>query len=131
MEVVRGTVRTVLSIVMVLVLAIGIPGVWVWIASQVQRTTAPSFTAIAVFIAGIIVSYAIVALLIGWAKARSGELPGGRESFAWYRSMRDTPARPARTHRLENLLIVSVILVGIILTVWFFVAGDPGTPVGQ
>ncbi len=122
--------RLTAGALLVALLAAGIPLAWVWVGSQVQGGTSPSATAIATVVTGCMASYSCVALLAAWLKGRSEQESAAarHERFAWNRSMRDSEHRPPDTNFLENILIVSTIVVGIIVAVWFFLYGNPGVP---
>ena len=115
---------------LVAVLAAGIPLAWVWVGSQVQGGTTPSATAIATVVTGCMASYGFVALLAAWLKGRGQQQSGAarHERYAWNRSMRDEAVTPRETNFLENVLIVTTIVVGLIVVVWFFLYGNPGVP---
>jgi hypothetical protein len=119
-----------LGVVLVALLACGIPLAWVWVGSQVQGGTSPSATAIATVVTGCMASYGGVALLAAWLKSRGTDVPGAarHERYAWNRSLRDTAKVPRQTNFLENILIITTIVVGLIVTVWFFLYGNPGVP---
>ncbi|MEO8092215.1 MAG: hypothetical protein ABI726_05865 [bacterium] len=123
-------VRLTAGVLLVALLAAGIPLAWVWVGAQVQGGTAPSGTAIATVVTGCMASYGCVALLAAWLKGRKDQQSAAarHERFAWNRSMRDSRHRPPDTNFLENVLIVSTIVVGIIVVVWFFLYGSPGVP---
>lgn len=123
-------VRLTAGALLVALLAAGIPLAWVWVGSQVQGGTSPSATAIATVVTGCMASYGCVALLAAWLKGRSDQQSAAarHERFAWNRSMRDSAHTPPETNFLENVLVVTTIVVGIIVTVWFFLYGSPGVP---
>ena len=130
----RGGVGTLFRFtagaVLVALLAGGIPLAWVWVGSQVQGGTSPSATAIATVVTGCMASYGFVALIAAWLKGRGDRGPAAarHERYAWNRSMRDEDPTPHRTNFLENVLIVTTIVVGLVVTVWFFLYGSPGVP---
>ncbi|MGI9021469.1 MAG: hypothetical protein ACR2G3_12265 [Solirubrobacterales bacterium] len=118
--------------VVVALLAAGIPLAWVWVGSQVQGGTAPKAAAIATVVTGCIASYGLVALLAAWFKGR-GDIVARRarnERYAWNRSLRDERKHAPETSFLENCLIAATIVVGLVVTVWFFLYGNPGVPQG-
>ena len=123
-------VRITAGAILVAVLAAGIPLAWVWVGSQVQGGTSPSATAIATVVTGCMASYGLVALLAAWLKGRGQEVPGAarHERYAWNRSLRDQAKSVTPGSFLENVLIVTTIVVGIVVTVWFFLYGSPGVP---
>lgn len=123
---IRTAGRWIAGLVLVAILAVGVPIAWVWVGSQVQGGTSPTTTAIVTVIGGLVVSYSLVGLIAAWLKGRTEQAERGPERYAWNRSLRDERATPAATSFLENVLIVATIVVAIIVTVWFFLWGDPG-----
>ena len=82
-------------------------------------------------VTGCLASYGLVALLAAWFKGRGDHAArkARSERYAWNRSLRDERKTPPRTTFLENCLIATTIVVGIVVTVWFFLYGNPGVPV--
>ena len=103
------------------------PYLWVWIGSQLQGGTAPSFGGLGVALFGIIFSYALMAYLLAWLKAVVTHDEGKPVRHDWNRSLsaerRTGPDRPTRSRTSS---ITATILVGIVCTVWFLLFGDPG-----
>jgi hypothetical protein len=122
--------RLTIGAVVVALLAAGIPLAWVWVGSQVQGGTSPSATAIATVVAGCMASYGFVALMAAWVKGRRdvAARKSRRERYAWNRSLSDARKTAPETNFLENCLIATTIVVGIVVTVWFFLYGNPGVP---
>jgi hypothetical protein len=127
---VAAVFRLTAGIVVVALLAAGIPLAWVWVGSQVQGGTTPSATAIATVVTGCMASYGLVALLAAWFKGRGDDVArkSRRERYAWNRSLRDERKSAPETTFLENCLIAATIVVAMIVTVWFFLYGNPGVP---
>jgi hypothetical protein len=123
-----GMTKAVASVATVLAIAVGPPLLWVWVGSQVQGGTSPSGTAIVTVIAGLVITYMFIGILIAWIVSRSGR-PRGPIRYAWNRSLRDERYGGPRTHPLENVFVAAAILVTVVVGVWFFFAGDPGVPV--
>jgi hypothetical protein len=124
-----GSVRIVAAVVAVVAFGAGIPFAWVWIGSQFQGGTAPSFTGIAVTFGGIIGSYALLTLAFGWIKGHSSHAPAGPVRYAWNRSLSAERYQAGRnTTPLEDMVAAATILVGAICTIWFLLFGSPGVP---
>ena len=121
-------VRWPLAIAGVLFFGAGVPYVWVWVGSQLQGGTAPSFTGLGVALFGIIISYALMAFLLAWIKAWVTHDAGRPVRYDWNRSLSAERKRPPKTHPIEDIVITATILVGIVCTVWFFRWGSPGVP---
>jgi hypothetical protein len=116
--------------VVVVLLAAGIPLAWVWVGSQVQGGTSPSATAIATVVTGCMASWGLVALAAAWLKGRDDHVARRKRSerYAWNRSLRDERKTAPKTTFLENCLIATTIVVGLVVAVWFFLYGNPGVP---
>lgn len=122
--------RVVAALCVVAVLGAGVPLLWVWVGSQLQGGTAPSLAGLGTALGGIIASYAVLGVLFGWVKERS-EGRSGPVRYGWNRSLTEARHEAGRTtHALEDIVAVATILVGIVATMWFFLFGDPGVPVG-
>lgn len=136
MEAVRRTrrfawnvVRWPLAAIGVLVFGAGVPYVWVWVGSQLQGGTAPSFSGLGVALLGIILSYSLMAFGLAWVKARVMRDDGAPVRHDWNRSLSAERRGAPDTHPIEDVVITATILVGIVCTIWFLLFGDPGVPV--
>jgi hypothetical protein len=118
--------RWPLAGIAVLLFGAGVPYVWVWVGSQLQGGTAPSFSGLGVALLGIIVSYAAMAFLLAWLKAIITHDEGKPVRHDWNRSLSAERRQVANTHPIEDIVITATILVGIVCTVWFLLFGDPG-----
>jgi hypothetical protein len=127
----RGTGWTVSTVVMTVVIAAGIPLMWVFIASKLAGTNDDVTPSLALFItAGILVNYWL-ALLIG-ARVRSRfvdsrEEVARRRRMSWNRSFRDEPVSVGRdSDPIERLFIFIAVVAVIAFEIWFFFfAGSP------
>jgi hypothetical protein len=115
-----------------LVVAAGIPLVWVWIASKLAGTKRDLTPSLAIFIAtGIIVSYWLALLVGSFIRGRSIDVAAERGRVrrrSWNRSFRDAPpsADDRRIDPVERVFIVIGVLAIIAFEIWFFFfAGDP------
>lgn len=107
------------------------PVLWIWIGSQVQESTAPSWTALAVVHVGMITTLLGIAGLFSFFVARSREKRRARVD--WMRGQSEERRRDsiADVHPLEMIVIFAVFVDVIVFLVWFFFFADPGNPVGQ
>ncbi|MGI9020857.1 MAG: hypothetical protein ACR2G3_09135 [Solirubrobacterales bacterium] len=122
-------VRIVLAVVAVIVFGAGIPFVWIWIGSQLQGGTAPSFGGLGVALAGIVVSYSLLLTIFAWAKERlrPSEGPVRHE---WNRSLSaERKEGPSETSAIEDIAAAATLVVALVCTVWFLLFGDPGVPI--
>jgi hypothetical protein len=136
MEAVRRTgkgiwlvVRWPIAVVAIILFGAGVPYLWVWVGSQLQGGTAPSFSGLGVALLGIVVSYSLLALLLAWLKAWAIHDDGKPVRYAWNRSLSAERHTGPNTHPIEDIVMTATILVGIVCTAWFLMFGNPGVPV--
>jgi hypothetical protein len=128
----KGIVSGASGLVAALIVALGIPLAWVWIASQIAGTKRDVTPSLAILITiGILVSYWL-ALLLGSHLRRhwvsEGEQQARQRRMSWNRSFRDEPL--STTNRgsdpIERVFIVVAVLAVIAFEIWFFFfAGSP------
>ena len=121
-----SVLRWPLAGVAILVFGAGVPYLWLYIGSQFQGGTAPSFGGLGIALFGIIFSYALMAFGLAWLKAYVTRDEGGPVRHDWNRSLSAERRQVAQTHPIEDLVITATILVGIVCTLWFLLFGDPG-----
>lgn len=124
-----GLTRGVAFLATVLLFAAGPPLLWVWVGSQVQGGTAPSATAIVTVIAGMVVSYMLLGVIVAWLVGRSDARAVKPVRYAWNRSMRAERHEVSRGNLLEDLFVAAALLVTVTVVVWFLLYGNPGVPV--
>jgi hypothetical protein len=126
----RGAGATVVTIVSTMLVALGVPLFWVWVASQLAGTERELTPSLAIFItAGILVSYWIVLVVGTWLR---GRWVGEEEDrtrirrMSWNRSFRDEPYDGRRTDPVERLFVAIAVIAIIAFEIWFFFfAGSP------
>jgi len=107
-----------------------IPLSWVYIASKLSETQFPAGGPYAVVVIGILLTFVIVAWLIGRLNNLYIRITGtnriGPIRPTWLKSMRDTGPAPSTVTVVEAVLMASVMLAALALTLWFFLlAGSP------
>lgn len=117
--------------VLAIVVGIGVPALWIWIGSQVQNSTAPSWTALAVVHVGMIGTLLLIAAFFSFFVSRSRQRR--RERANWMRGQSEERRREsfADVHPLEQIIIFAVFVDIAVFVIWFIFFADPGTPVGQ
>jgi quinol-cytochrome oxidoreductase complex cytochrome b subunit len=126
----RGTRSTAVALGAAVMIAVGVPLVWVWIASQLaggERDLTPS---LAVFITtGILVSYWIVLLIGSWIRGHwvsEEEERTKQRRMSWNRSFRDEPYQTEKSDPVETVFVATALLAIVAFEVWFFFfAGSP------
>jgi hypothetical protein len=108
-----------------------IPLSWVYIASKASHSQFPSGGPYAVVAVGIVSSVLIVAWLIGRLNNLYIRITGTNRLTpirpTWLKSMRDTGGPQSSITVVEAVLMGSVMLAGLALTIWFFLAA--GSPI--
>lgn len=126
-----ATATRVGIVVLGVLVGIGVPVGWIWVGSQLQETTAPSWTALAVVHVGIIFTLLLIAGLFSFFVSRSKARR--RERSDWMRGMTEERRVDSISdaHPLELIVFFAVFIDLVVFFVWFFAFADPGTPVGQ
>jgi hypothetical protein len=107
-----------------------IPLSWVYIASKLSQTQFPAGGPYAVVVVGILLTFLVVAWLIGRLNSLYIRITGTNRLEpirpGWLKSMRDTAPVRGSVTVVEAVLMASVMLAALALTVWFFLlAGSP------
>ena len=107
-----------------------IPLSWVYIASKLSETQFPAGGPYAVVVIGILLTFVVVAWLIGRLNNLYIRITGtnriGPIRPTWLKSMRDTAPIHSSVTVVEAVLMASVMLAALALTLWFFLlAGSP------
>lgn len=107
-----------------------IPLSWVYIASKLSETQFPAGGPYAVVVVGILLTFVVVAWLIGRLNNLYVRLTGTNRLAPirpnWLKSMRDTAPVSNSVTVVEAVLMGSVMLAALAITVWFFLlAGSP------
>lgn len=107
-----------------------IPLSWVYIASKLSQTQFPAGGPYAVVVVGILLTFVVVAWLIGRLNNLYIRITGtnriGPIRPTWLKSMRDTAPIQSSVTVVEAVLMASVMLAALALTLWFFLlAGSP------
>ncbi len=110
---------------------IGSPIGWLWIASQMQKDSqAAGFGPYLVVLAGVAVTAVVLAKLLSRLNQTYGAVSGADEPvrvvLPWHRSLRgESEGRPPRTV-LDVVMVISVAIGFVAMGIWFFFfAGSP------
>ena len=129
----RGTVAALLVIVMALgsiLMWIGAPVFWLWLASRIADSSRPSFTLYLLVLVGIVVSMAAIGKGLGVVNRRhmdmTGTLPEKREQTVWLRSMRGEREVQREAGVLGTVMVISVSLALLTMAIWFFFFAEGG-----
>jgi hypothetical protein len=128
---VRATGSNLSGLVVAVVVAAGIPLVWIWLASKVAGTKRDLTPSLAILITtGILVSYWLALLAGSWLRGRSIDADEEHDRVkrrSWNRSFSDAPISADRnSDPVERLFVIVAVLGVIAFEIWFFFfAGDP------
>jgi hypothetical protein len=105
------------------VFGVGVPLAWVWLASRLQTTTGPNsgvgMLAATVVIVGPLASYIALVALAG--RFRFTQRPDSEpQRMAWTRSRNEIRQRARYTTTFEEVVLTTVLIVGVGFEVWFF-----------
>jgi len=109
-----------------------IPFGWIWIGSKVSDTQQPSGGPYMVVFFGIVISICAMAWILSRLNhlymriTGSTRLPG-RYLPAWKKSLSDQRNTLSGPSVLESVILASVILAGVAMAIWFFIAA--GSPI--
>jgi hypothetical protein len=119
-----------LMVVGSIALWIAIPIGWLWIGSQLQSGSTPTFGPILLVLAGIPCSMVIVAKLLSRLNRKYAEVTGTagdvRFRAPWMRSMRGERGSERPRTVLDVVMVISVSLALLAMLIWFALfAGNP------
>ena len=129
----RGAGAAVLVLLMAVgsvLMWIGAPVFWLWVASQIADSSQPSFGLYLLVLAGIIGSMAVIGKVLGWLnnthRALTGNLPQRREQTVWLKSMR-AERDAKREHGVLGIVMAWSVSVALLLFgLWFFFLAEGG-----
>lgn len=109
-----------------------IPFGWIWIGSKVSHTQEPSGGPYLVVFAGIVVSICAMAWILSRLNQVYVRITGSthlprRYLPAWRKSLSDERGSPYGMSVLEAVILSSVLLAGVAMAIWFFLAA--GSPI--
>jgi hypothetical protein len=109
---------------------IGVPVLWLWIASQVHKSSQPSMGIYFLVLVGIIATMAVLGKLLGvvnrWHMALTGKLPRRREQTVWLKSMRGERNKQREHGILATVMAISVGSAMVLAGIWFLLFARGG-----
>jgi hypothetical protein len=100
---------------------VGVPLFWVWLASHLETTVGQgvSMLGATVVILGPLASYIVLVVLVG--RFRFSQRPDYQpQRMAWSRSRDEIRQRARHTTTFEEIILSSVLIVGVGFEIWFF-----------
>jgi hypothetical protein len=115
-----------------LFLWVGIPVLWLYIASQLVSSSQPSMGPYLVVVVGVGATVVLDAMLISRLNRQYERVTGGRGEvrvqLPWMKSMRGEREKPKGMSVLDAILIASVTLAGLTFAIWFFAFAGSSLP---
>jgi hypothetical protein len=110
-----------------------IPFGWVWIGSKISHTQQPSGGPYMVVFVGIVASICAMAWLLSRLNRLYARITGStrlprRYLPAWKKSLTDERTSPLGMSVLEAVILASVLLAGLAMAIWFFIAAGSPLP---
>jgi hypothetical protein len=129
----RGTVAALLVLVMAvgsILMWIGIPVFWLWLASRIADSSQPSIGLYLLVLVGIVVSMGVIGKGLGVVNhihmGITGTLPQRREQTIWLRSLRAEREVKRETGVLGIVMAWSVSVALLCFGAWFFLFAEGG-----
>ena len=129
----RGAVATLLVLVMAVgsvLMWIGVPVFWLWLASRIADSSQPSIGLYLLVLVGIVASMALVGKGLGILNhihmGITDTLPDKREQTIWLRSMRGEREINRQTGVLGIVMAWSVSVALLLFGIWFFLFAEGG-----
>lgn len=115
-----------------IVLWIGIPLFWVWVASRLSASSQPTLGPYVLILVAIPVSMFLLgrmlARLNGVYGSITGRAPTMRVALPWMRSMRGERSSPRPATVLDIVMVSSVLVALLTIAVWFFAFAGSSLP---
>jgi hypothetical protein len=110
-----------------------IPFGWIWIGSKLSDTQQPSGGPYMVVFIGIVCSIIAMAWVLSrlnrlYARITGSTKLSARYLPAWKKSLSDERESPHGMSVLEAVILASVLLAGLAMAIWFFVAAGSPLP---
>jgi len=111
-----------------------IPFGWIWIGSRLSHTQQPSGGPYMVVFVGIVCSIIAMAWVLSRLNRLYGRITGStklsstRYLPAWKKSLSDERESPHGMSVLEGVILASVLLAGLAMAIWFFIAAGSPLP---
>jgi hypothetical protein len=109
---------------------IGVPVLWLWLASKLYESTQPSFGVYFGVLVAIALTMSVMAKLLGilnrWHMTLTDQLPQKREQTIWLKSMRGDASAKRQHGILATVMAVSVGIALALFGAWFLLFAEGG-----
>jgi hypothetical protein len=109
---------------------VGAPLFWLWVGSQVQKSSQPSMGPYLVVLVGVVASMIVIGKLLSRLNRTYSRVTGTtgqvRVRMPWHRSLRGERTSGRPTTVLDIVMVATVAVAGVVFLLWFLVlAGNP------
>jgi hypothetical protein len=115
-----------------ILLWLGVPIFWLWLASRLVSTSQPSLGPYVLVLVGIPVTMVIVGKLLTRLNAVYGQVtnttPTVKVQLPWMKSMRGERGNTRPRTILDVVMVISVAVALLLLAVWFFAFAGSSLP---
>jgi hypothetical protein len=113
-----------------LMLWVGAPVFWLWVGSQIQKSSQPSMGPYLVVLVGVVASMIVIGKLLSKLNRTYSRVSGTagtmRVRMPWHRSMRGERTSGRPTTVLDVVMVATVTVAGLVFLAWFLLfAGSP------
>jgi hypothetical protein len=129
----RGAGSVLLVLLMAagsIVMWIGVPVFWLWLASRLADSSQPSLGLYLLVLVGIVISMAVLGKVLGLVNrlhmALTDRIPRRREQTVWLKSMRGDATAQREHGVLATVMAISVSAALAVFGVWFFLFAEGG-----
>ena len=111
----------------VVFLGLGVPLLWVWIASKLSDTfLSLPLLPLFVMVVGLLITYLALAAVVARFDKERAEL--GPPRMSWNRSLSADRLESSQTTQWERIFMTTAIVVAILFEIWFFVFAGSSLP---
>ena len=111
----------------VVFLGLGVPLLWVWIASKLSDTfLSLPLLPLFVMVGGLLITYLALAAVVARFDKERAEL--GPPRMSWNRSLSADRLESSQTTQWERIFMTTAIVVAILFEIWFFVFAGSSLP---
>ena len=114
----------------VILMGIGVPLAWLWLASQLQHgLVGLEYVPLAVMVFGMLGTYLAITFIATGFDSRRRSTPA-RAPTAWNRSLSSERKRVSAATPVETMFITATVFVGILFEIWLFTFAGSSVPSG-
>jgi hypothetical protein len=111
---------------------VGAPVFWLWVGSQIQKSSQPSMGPYLVVLVGVVASMILIGKALSKLNRMYSRVLGTRRAvrvrMPWHRSMRGERTSGRPTTVLDVVMVATVAVAGFVMLIWFLVFAGSSLP---